>query len=208
MSKKVLHVGCGTATIKNMPKGFNDGTWQEIRYDIAELANPDILGSMQDMSAVDTGSMDALYSSHNIEHVFAHEVVPVLKEFRRSLTDEGFCIITCPDIEMVCKQVVKRGSLTDPLYDSPSGPITPLDIMYGHIDSIANGYDFMAHKTGFSPRLLLKNLEAAGFEQIYGQQRASNLDMWFIAFKNDIALEKAKEYFPLYTGVPLTTRPR
>jgi predicted SAM-dependent methyltransferase len=38
--------------------------------------------------------MDALYSSHNIEHVFAHEVVPTLKEFRRVLKPDGFVVIT------------------------------------------------------------------------------------------------------------------
>jgi len=203
MAKKVLHVGCGQATIKNMPSGFNDGTWQEVRYDIAKSVKPDIIGSMQDMSAVETGSVDALFSAHNIEHVFAHEVVPVLKEFRRALKDDGFCIITCPDIEMVCRLVAKNGKLAEPLYQSPAGPITALDIIYGHTDSIAQGSDFMAHKTGFSAQILLKRLEDAGFAKIYGQQRPSKLDMWFIAYKNDIALERAKESFGRYTGVPL-----
>ena len=32
------------------------------------------------MSAVETNSVDAIYSSHNIEHVFPHEVPIVLKD--------------------------------------------------------------------------------------------------------------------------------
>jgi ubiquinone/menaquinone biosynthesis C-methylase UbiE len=57
---------------------------------------------MTDMSAVETSSMDALYSSHNIEHVYAHEVPKALAEFKRVLRPDGFVIITCPDIQAIC----------------------------------------------------------------------------------------------------------
>src|SRR5665213_540831 len=35
-------------------------------------------------------------------------------------------------------------------YTSPAGPITPLDMLFGHSDSIASGHLYMAHKTGFT----------------------------------------------------------
>tara|TARA_B110000008_G_C16612067_1_gene420898 strand:+ start:309 stop:419 length:111 start_codon:yes stop_codon:yes gene_type:complete len=35
------------------------------------------------MSLVETGSVDAIYSAHNIEHVYPHEVPIVLNEFYR-----------------------------------------------------------------------------------------------------------------------------
>ena len=199
MQKNVLHVGCGTKTIKDMPAGFNDGTWTEVRYDMAEIMKPDILGSMLDMSAVQSGSMDALFSSHNIEHVFTHEVVPVLKEFRRVLKNDGFCVITCPDIEAVCKLVAEGKGLADPVYDSPNGGITAIDILYGHTGFISKGMEFMAHKTGLSSKLLLEYLEKAGFAHVFGHRRPAKLDLWFVAFKKTVAPGVAKKFFELYT---------
>ena len=42
---------------------------------------PDVVVTMTDMSAVATGSIDAILSSHNIEHLYPHEVR--LKSFCR-----------------------------------------------------------------------------------------------------------------------------
>jgi len=49
--------------------------------DINGLNEPDIIGSMTDMSAVGSASMDALFSSHNIEHLYPHQVFLALLEF-------------------------------------------------------------------------------------------------------------------------------
>jgi len=131
----VLHVGCGSATIRKMPAGFQDGSWRELRFDIDPAYNVDFVGTMTDMDAVATDSVDALYSSHNIEHVFPHEVEIVLREFRRVIKPDGFAVVTCPDLQSVAKHVAE-GRLEDPLYVSPGGPISPLDILYGHGDAI------------------------------------------------------------------------
>lgn len=199
--KKVLHVGCGRKTLRTMGSGFNDGTWQEVRFDINEGVEPDIIGTIVDMEAVPDGSMDAIWSSHNIEHVFFHEVSSVLSEFRRILTDDGFCVITCPDIESVCMRVA-QGSLTAKLYDSSLGPITPLDIMYGHIASVARGEVYMAHKTGFDLRLLGSSLKRAGFPRYFGKRRPRSLDLWFIACNGEVSESEVKARFQRYTDVP------
>lgn len=196
--KKVLHVGCGSATIERMPEGFQDGTWEESRYDISPDYNPDFLGDMLDMSSVPDGSMDALYSSHNIEHVFFHEVPRLLGEFRRVLKDDGFCVITCPDIQEVAR-FVAEGQLDDPLYRSPGGPISPLDILYGHSAAIARGQTYMAHKTGFSLKLLGKRLGQAGFGQYHGMRDRPRRDLWFVATKNEVGQEMVKRTFDQYT---------
>ena len=160
--KKVLHVGCGQKTIESMGSGFHDGSWQEVRFDVDERVRPDVVGSIVKMEAVPDGSMDAIWSSHNLEHVFHHEAPHVLREFRRVLKDSGFCVITCPDIENVCARVA-AGSLTAELYRTPAGPMTALDVLYGHLASVARGEVHMAHKTGFGLRLLAARLQQAGF---------------------------------------------
>ena len=76
--KTFLHVGCGPK-YKSKIKGFNNDNWKEIRFDIDKNVNPDIEGTLTDMKSVETGSVDAVYSAHNIEHIFPHEVPIVLK---------------------------------------------------------------------------------------------------------------------------------
>ena len=91
--KTFLHVGCGPQ-YKSGIKGFDNDNWKEIRFDIDEKVNPDIVGTLLDMSEVETGSVDAIYSSHNIEHVYPHEVPIVLREFHRVLNDDGMVVLS------------------------------------------------------------------------------------------------------------------
>ncbi len=96
MEKVFLHVGCGTQRKGPATPGFNSDQWREIRLDINPSVSPDVIGTMTDMSAVPSASVDAIYSSHNIEHLYPHEVPVALAEFRRVLKDDGFTVITCP----------------------------------------------------------------------------------------------------------------
>ena len=100
--KSFLHVGCGHKNKKDL-KGFNDQDWEEIRFDIDQKLNPDIVGTLTDMSSISAHAVDAVYSSHNIEHLFPHEVVIALKEFHRVLKDDGIAVITCPDLQSTCE---------------------------------------------------------------------------------------------------------
>lgn len=45
-----------------------------MRFDIDESVAPDIIGTMTDMSAVKTGSMDELFASYNMEHLYLLKV--------------------------------------------------------------------------------------------------------------------------------------
>lgn len=181
--KTILHVGPGhRSNGAKLPLGFQTSEYKEIRLDIDPSNEPDILGSMLDMSAVATASVDAVYSAHNIEHVHAHEVPIVLGEFLRVLKPEGYVVITCPDLQSVCA-LVAQDKLTEAAYQSPAGPITPLDILYGHGAAVAAGFHFMAHKTGFTEKSLTQALQAAGFQCIAGKRRSKGLDLWMLASK-------------------------
>lgn len=70
-----LHVGCGPKYKKQTTKGFNVIDWAERRLDIDASVNPDVVGTMTDMSAVLSGSMKAIFSSHNIERLYPHEII-------------------------------------------------------------------------------------------------------------------------------------
>ncbi len=198
--KKLLHVGCGPARIHNTTKGFISGGWKEIRLDIDESVSPDIIGSMTDMAQVEDGSVDAIFSSHNIEHLYPHDVRVALKEFMRVLKDDGFCVITCPDLQSVC-QLVAEDKLTDAAYESPAGPIAPIDILYGHRGFMSQGKLYMAHRCGFTEKVLRGTLISVGFQTIATIKRPSAFDLWAIATKkalNETEIELlARDHLPL-----------
>src|SRR5947209_1666250 len=68
-----LHVGCGPKRKSGTTRGFQRDEWTELRLDIDPSVKPDIIGTITDLSAVADASVDALYSSHNIEHLYPHE---------------------------------------------------------------------------------------------------------------------------------------
>jgi len=197
--KTLLHVGCGADRINRTTPGFNDGSWKEVRLDINELNQPDVIGSMTDMSGVDSESIDAIFSSHNIEHLYIHEVSIALAEFKRVLKPNGFCVITCPDIQTVC-ELVAQDKLMEAAYQSPAGPITPLDILYGHSNSIKDGNTYMAHRCGFTQRSLSTVLKQSGYSSVAAMRRAKSFDLWAIASKSKRTEEEirllAKDHFP------------
>ena len=135
--KTLLHVGCASLNISDL-KGFNNDHWTEIRFDIDETRNPDIVGTIVDLSLVETGSVDAVYSAYNLDHIYPHEVPIALKEFFRVLKNDGISIIKCPDIQSVC-EAIGKDKLLDTFYQSPVGPITPIDILFGNRKAIAKG---------------------------------------------------------------------
>ena len=197
MTKKFLHVGCGRLTKANSTPEFQKKEWIETRLDIDENVTPDIISSITDMSVVDSDSFDAVYSSHNIEHLFSHEVPLALKEMHRVLCDDGFLVITCPDLQSVCEHVV-NDKLTEPLYQSGMGPISPIDIIYGHRSSISSGNHYMAHKVGFTAKVLYSTLTGVGFKCAAVARQPKAFNLWAVAYKNidysidDLGIELGK----------------
>ena len=183
MSKKALHVGCSTLTLKHAPAYFQQVEWTEVRYDIDPAAKPDILGTITDMHRVSSGSVDAVYSSHNLEHVFPHEVAVVLSEFKRVLKPNGICVVGVPDLQAVAK-LIANDKLEDVAYSSPAGDITPLDMLYGLRTALSSGQHYMAHKTGFTVKTLSQYFFSAGFKTVTYSQSYYAINM--AAYAGDV----------------------
>lgn len=184
--KKFLHVGCSRARQKDVSPGLRGGDWQEIRLDIDPNAAPDIVADMLDMAPVPSQAVEALYSSHNIEHLYPHEVPRALGEFYRVLKDDGFAVITCPDLQSLGERLA-AGEIEQPLYVSPAGPIAPLDVLYGHRPALQAGNLFMAHRCGFTLNSLLALLRAAGFASVAGYRQSAAFALWVVAAKNKLS---------------------
>lgn len=197
--KSFLHVGCGPKRKQQTTRGFGTAEWTEIRLDIDASVQPDVIGTMTDMTAVASESVDAIYSSHNIEHLYPHEVPVALNEFKRVLKPQGFVVITCPDLQTVC-ELVAQDKLTEPAYISPAGPITPLDILFGHRTPMSKGNLYMAHRCGFTQRVLTGSLQASGFPTVATKRRGHPYyDLWalgtVIAQPEDALMALAQDHF-------------
>jgi protein O-GlcNAc transferase len=122
-------------------------------------------------------SVDAVFSHHNIEHVFAHEVPQALAEFLRVLRPGGLALIATPDLQALGR-VIAAGRLEETLYRAPVGDIAALDVVYGLRRDIESGREYMAHRTGFTGRTLARRLNAAGFVQIQIAKTDEDLVLW------------------------------
>lgn len=184
--KRVLHVGCGPPNPMKLNPVFRGGGWEEVRLDIDPAVAPDIVASITAMPMIADASIDAVWSSHNLEHLYEHEVVPTLREFLRVLKPGGFFLVTMPDLQAVAAVMAEDDGLDRTLYTDTTGtvPITPLDIVYGWGWWIAQGRTAMAHRTGFSMRSLARKLVEAGFHQAQ-VIRGPVFSLWGMASKGE-----------------------
>lgn len=186
MTKTFLHVGCGASRKDKTTPGFNTPEWTELRLDIDAGVSPDIIATMTDMPQVRDASVDAVFSSHNIEHLYPHEVPEALAEFLRVLAPGGFLVVTCPDLQSVCA-LVAEDKLVETAYTSPAGPIAPIDILYGHRAAMAKGNLFMAHRCGFTQRTLAGTLQSVGFANVASMRRGHPYyDLYALAVKSPV----------------------
>lgn len=198
IGKKVLNVGGNKKTIP-IPEHY--AGWEHLMLDIDPRGNPDIVCDARRLDTLDGDQFDAIYCSHNLEHYFRHEVPKVLNGFNHVLRADGFVEIRVPDLLAVMQQMLSRNlDIEEPLYISPAGPISALDIFYGLSGEIEHsGKDYFAHKTGFTQKSLQRTL-VRHFRSVYTQP--GNLEIRALAFKG-MPNEEQRRIFRL----PETTLP-
>ena len=189
--KTLLHVGSGPQDKSDL-KGFNNNDWSEIRLDIDKDVKPDIVGSLTDLSLVETASVDAIYSAFNIDHIYPHEVPIALKEFYRVLNDDGIVVITCPDLQGVCAAIA-QDKLINVLYESSSGPISPIDVLFGNRREVSAGNEYMAKKGGFTYSELDRVFFEEGFKTRVGGRREEMYELFLVAFKQEKSNEQIQK---------------
>jgi SAM-dependent methyltransferase len=177
--RRFLNAGSGPHGSKQIHALFDPLRWQETRLDIDPAMHPDIVGSFVDLGGkVDDATFDAIWSSHALEHLHTHEVPKALAEFRRVLKPSGFALLRCPDLEVIASLLVRYGP-DHVAYTASVGPITPLDMLYGHSASIARGRTSMAHHTGFTAQRMADLCLAAGFATV--MTKTEYFDLWTVA---------------------------
>ena len=157
---------------------ISERDWEEVRLDIDAGVEPDVVGSITRLERFAAESFEAVWSSHVLEHLYAHEVYPALREFVRVLKPDGFALIMTPDLQAVAHHIINHG-IAAVAYESAAGPIRPLDMLYGHSRAIEGGRYHMAHKTGITAERLGNLLVSAGFST--ASTRTDNFEVCALA---------------------------
>jgi hypothetical protein len=174
----VVNVGCGPREGSTLPAHFN--SWQQLRVDIDASVQPDIVADLTDLSLIPDGSADAVWASHCVEHLYQHQVTIALAEFRRVLREDGFVCVIVPDLQTVAQYVV-ADRLHETLYESPAGPVSPHDILFGFGAAIASGRTSMAHRCGFTPGMLQRCFQQLRYGEVLLRRRSEKLDLVAVA---------------------------
>jgi len=192
--KILLNVGAGhPKSGARIPDAFQSAEWKEVRLDIDPANEPDVIGTMLDMSAMPSESADAIYSSHTIEHLYPNEIPLAMKEFLRVLKPQGFAVITCPDLQAAA-EMIAQDKLMEVAYTTGSGMVvTPFDIVYSHREYTGRDKPFMAHHCGFTLKVLNGTLRSNGFASVAGKRRARGLDLWVVAMKEQMDEDALRE---------------
>jgi len=160
----VLNVGFGGMAISELLYTEVFEGMREISLDIDNKFNPDILADITDISHIPNNYVNCAYTSHMIEHIDYFRLPSVISELLRVCKPNGYVRILTPNLQSIGEKVAS-GDLLDIVYESAGGPISPIDIIYGHRHSIhKNRVDFMRHRTGFSRKVFEHIAKEHGFD--------------------------------------------
>lgn len=151
--KIVLNIGAGKTNLNSQTEWF-DG-WKELRVDVADCS-PDIVSDITTLKGIPNKSVDAIWASHVVEHVYFHQLKDVFENMVRVLKDDGYAIIRVPDLGAIAHLIQDR--LLDTHYESGAGPVAVIDMIYGHRGFVQTYNESMAHKTGFTKDSMSKIL--------------------------------------------------
>ena len=181
---RFLHAACGNSDKSRTTQVLNGPDWEEVRMDASPDVKPDIVSSLTDMKDVKPASFDAVFTTRSLEKLYPHEVITALANILRVLTVDGYLIVSCADLQAACA-LIAEGKLLEPAYDSPAGPIAPIDILYGFRPALASGQLQHACRCGFTTKALIGTLAQAGFASIWSARNPSTFTIAAIATKTE-----------------------
>lgn len=109
----VLDIGCGNGHLlyqlrhkfsRLMGLEYSAHRLEQAKINLSDLAFTPILGSAEDMSAIETGSVDCIVSADVIEHI--PDVYAACAEMIRVLRPGGILVINTPNIAFLKKRLV------------------------------------------------------------------------------------------------------
>lgn len=134
-----LHLGCG----KRYIPGF-------VHIDVVDYPHIDHVATIDNLSFIQTDSVDLIYNCHVLEHFKRRDVDRVLKEWWRVLKPGGTLRVSVPDFEKLCEVYLREKRI-----ELVIGPL------FGRQDYLYN-----IHYNVFDFDSLARALEQAGFVNV------------------------------------------
>jgi hypothetical protein len=178
--KIVLNIGCGKTPLNEFTKCF-DG-WKEVRIDAFENETADVISSIVDFEGIPDSCADAVWASHVVEHNYWHELPKIFSNMMRVLKDDGFAIVKVPNLATIAGAI--HGNILTTIYDTSVGPVTAMDMIYGHRGLVEAMGEGMAHKTGFTKSSMEAVLESLGIKAIVKEMQ-HDLEVVAFLFKDE-----------------------
>ncbi|MBL8835761.1 MAG: methyltransferase domain-containing protein [Alphaproteobacteria bacterium] len=123
-------------------------------FNVVPGPHVDHVGDILDLGRFADASVDEIYASHVLEHVWLEQAKSVLRSFARILVPGGRLMVSVPDLPTLC-----RIYLDPRLSQSQSTQV--MAMIYGaHLDA----HDI--HHVGFNEGLMSTALAEAGFRRI------------------------------------------
>lgn len=95
-----LHLGCGNKFIQ----GY-------VHIDIIPYDHIDHVSSIDDLSFIESNSVDVIYTCHVLEHFKRNQTKRVLEEWFRVLKPNGTLRLAVPDFESICNVYQEKKDL-------------------------------------------------------------------------------------------------
>lgn len=193
---KVLCVG-GTEQFQIMPAHYLG--WQRELLSEQPVPQASIVQDIFQLERLPGSSYDAVFFGHRLKNYALHDAGRVLNGFRHLLKPGGFVHIVVPDIvEVVRHMLENKKDLEDSAYQSPAGPISYHDVLFGRQSPSAGAVSrpFEPHLCGYSSKVLKRVLFDSGFIESQIVQRPEHFEIHAIASQDPI-----QERFRLIMGL-------
>lgn len=178
--KVLLNLGCGRSKLEDLIFVDDLKDYAEVRVDLDASCNPDILSGIEELPLIQNESVDLVYSSHSLEHIYFHKIPQTLAEWYRVLKQDGELRIIVPNLKIPA-QLVAEGKILEKMYDSPGGSVSAIDMFYGHRGQVQRN-EYMMHKTGFTKESAEIILTELGYK--YFQVTEHDLNLLIRVLKN------------------------
>jgi glycosyltransferase involved in cell wall biosynthesis len=150
VDKTILNIGFGGVELKDSLFTDDLPSYREITLDHNPKYSPDLNIDINDLSHIPNQYVDIVYLSHVLEHFHFFEVPILIKELLRITKPNGFVRVIVPNLKYVSNSLI-TGKLLNTLYESPSGPVSSMDVLFGHRHStFRDNNTYMIHKCGFT----------------------------------------------------------